>query len=180
MKYCTIKILVLLLFLTGFSGCTFLKHKSANKELFTVTEVIDGDTFRLQNGEKVRLLGIDTPEKYNSEKLERDSEKSGRDKNTIMKLGNISAEYVKKLAEGKKVYLEREPGGDDRDRYGRLLRYVYLEDGTFLNAKIIKDGYGNVYDRHPLSVTDKFRQYEKEARDKKIGLWSEIEGLEQF
>lgn len=180
MKFKVINILILLLFLIGCSGCANKKKKSPDKELFAVTEVIDGDTFRLQNGEKVRLLGIDTPEKYDSEKLNRDSETSGRDKKTIIKLGTIAADYAKKLAEGKKVYLEKEPGGDDRDRYGRLLRYVYFEDGTFVNAKIIKDGYANVYDRHPLSVTDKFKQYEKEARENKRGLWGEIEGLEQF
>jgi micrococcal nuclease len=179
MRYVTIRILILLSVIL-IIGCSVETRKKPEKELFTVSEVIDGDTFRLQNGEKVRLLGIDTPEKYDSDKLERDSEKSGKDKNTIMKLGTISADYAKKLVEGKKVYLEKEPGGDDRDRYGRLLRYVYLEDGTFVNAKIIRDGYANVYDRHPLSVTEKFKQYEREARDNNRGLWGEIEGLEQF
>lgn len=179
MKSGIIKILILLSVIL-FYGCSVGNKKTPEKELFTVSEVIDGDTFRLQNGEKVRLLGIDTPEKYDSDKLERDSEKSGRDKNTIMKLGAISADYAKKLVEGRKVYLEKEPGGDDRDRFGRLLRYVYLEDGTFINAKLVRDGYANVYDRYPLSKTEEFKQYQREAKQNERGLWGKIEGLEQF
>jgi micrococcal nuclease len=180
MKSFLIKILIILLFI-GLSGCgDGKKRKNIGSELFTVTEVIDGDTFRLSNGEKVRLLGMDAPEMNESDKLDRDSEQSGRDKNTIKKLGTLSAEYVKKLANGKNVYLEKEPGGDDRDKYGRLLRYIYLEDGTLINGKIIRDGYAYVYDRYQLSKTREFKQYEKEARENKRGLWGEIEGLEQF
>lgn len=180
MKSIALKILIILI-LTGVTGCKDTKQqKITNAELFTVTEVIDGDTFRLNNGEKVRLLGIDAPEINDSEKLDRDSKQSGRDKNTIKKLGSLSAGYVKKLAEGKKVYLEKEPGGDDRDRYGRLLRYIYNEEGTLINGKIVRDGYAYVYDRYQLTKTREFIQYEKEARDNKRGLWGEIEGLEQF
>ncbi|MBN1633379.1 MAG: thermonuclease family protein [Ignavibacteria bacterium] len=180
MKFYLIKILIIIC-IVCFTGCFTEKQKRiSSSELFTVIETIDGDTFRLSNGEKVRLLGIDAPEMNESDKLERDSEQSGRDKNTIKKLGTLSARYVKKLAEGKKVYLEKEPGGDNRDRYGRLLRYVYLEDGTLINRKIIRDGYAYVYDRYPLSKTEEFKQYEKEARENERGLWGEIEGLEQF
>lgn len=173
---------ILIFFLvTGFTGCRDSgQNKSPEGELYTITEVIDGDTFRLSSGEKVRLLGIDAPEMNESDKLDRDSERSGKDKSTIKKLGTLSTEYVKKLAERKKVYLKKEPGGDDRDRYGRLLRYVYLEDGTLINGKIIIDGYANVYDRYELSKTKEFKQYETEARENKRGLWGEIEGLEQF
>lgn len=180
MKSIALKILIILI-LTCVTGCKdTMQQKITDSELFTVTEVIDGDTFRLNNGEKVRLLGIDAPEINDSEKLNRDSEESGRDKNTIKKLGSLSAGYVKKLAEGKKVYLEKEPGGDDRDRYGRLLRYIYNEEGTLINGKIVRDGYAYVYDRYQLTKTREFKQYEKEARDNKRGLWGEIEGLEQF
>jgi micrococcal nuclease len=58
------------------------------------------------------------------------------------------------------------------DRYGRLLAYVYLHDGTFLNAEIIKQGYGFAYTRYPFNYLDEFRNYEREARENGKGLWS--------
>ncbi len=182
------RILILLLAVTLFS-CDIKKIDTAKKEsiikekaeteneYLIVTRVIDGDTFKMSNGEKVRLLGIDTPEKYDSDKLERESDRTGRDKETIKKLGDAASDYVRNLAEGKKVTLVKESNYEDRDKYGRLLRYVYMEDGTFLNAKIIEDGYANVYNSANISKTDEFRKLEKDARQNKRGLWGEVKGL---
>lgn len=146
-------------------------------EYLIVTKVIDGDTFKMSNGEKVRLIGIDTPEKYDSDKLDRESVRTGRDRNTIKKLGEEASEYVRKLVEGKRVKLVSEPGYEDKDKYGRSLRYVYLEDGTFINAKIIEEGYANVYNAANVSKIIEFRRLEKEARENNRGLWGEVEGL---
>ena len=146
----------------------------------TVIRVVDGDTFELENKEKVRLLGIDTPEKYESKKLEKDAESSGMDKKTVKKLGQLASDYVKRFVEGKRVRLERDPVNEDKDRYGRLLRYVYLEDGTCVNAKIIKDGYAQVYEKFPISKMDEFRKLQREARENNRGLWGPVEGLQQF
>jgi micrococcal nuclease len=55
--------------------------------------------------------------------------------------------------------------------YGRLLAYVYLLDGTFLNAEIIKQGYGSAYTRFPFKYKEEFRRYEREARENRRGLW---------
>ena len=55
--------------------------------------------------------------------------------------------------------------------------YVYLEDGTFVKAKIIKNGYGEVYEKYPISKTKEFRRYKKEARENKTGLWRDIAGF---
>ncbi len=155
-------------------------RQGSETEFITVKRVVDGDTFVLSTGEKVRLLGIDTPEKYESKKLDRDVTSSGKDKKTIKKLGQLASEYVKNLVEGKKVRLEKEQNYDDKDKYGRLLRYIYLEDGTCVNAKIISDGYGQVYESFPISKTAEFRKLQREARENKRGLWGDIEGLEQF
>jgi micrococcal nuclease len=155
-------------------------NDGSKREPALVKRVIDGDTYLLHNGDKVRLLGIDTPEKYNSKKLDKDADRTGQDKKTIRKLGKLSSDYVKDLVEGKKVFLEKEPNYEDKDKYGRLLRYVYLEDGTLVNAKIIQDGYGQVYEKYPVSKTDEFRKYQREARLQKRGLWGNIEGLKQF
>lgn len=150
------------------------------KEYSVVKRVVDGDTFLMENGDRVRLLGIDTPEKYESKKLDKDVEATKQDKKTIKKLGQLASDYVKKFVEGKKVYLEKEPNYDDKDRYGRLLRWIYLEDGTFVNGKIVKDGYAQVYDKFPVSKLDELRKYQKEARENNRGLWGPVDGLEQF
>ena len=60
-----------------------------------------------------------------------------------------------------------------RDRYGRILAYVYLKDGTFLNAEIIKQGYGFAYTRFPFKYLEEFRRYEREARENEMGMWGE-------
>lgn len=156
------------------------KVTDSAKEYSVVKRVVDGDTFLLENGDRVRLLGIDTPEKYESKKLDRDVESTKQDKKTIKKLGQLASEYVKKFVEGKKVYLEKEPNYDDKDRYGRLLRWIYLEDGTFVNGKIVKDGYAQVYEKFPVSKLDELRKYQKEARENNRGLWGPVDGLEQF
>src|SRR5512133_2107372 len=108
---------------------TCLQLCACAQDTRTVTRVVDGDTFVLDNGDKVRLLGIDTPEKWESAKLDRDAERTRHDKKLIQALGQRASEFAKKLVEGKKVRLESDPANSDRDKYGRLLRYVYLEDG---------------------------------------------------
>lgn len=160
------------------------EHESRQKDSYTVKRVIDGDTFEVDakdsagNYIKVRMLGVDTPEKYSSSKLDRDSERTGRDKKTIQRLGELSSAYTKKFIEGKKVRLAPEPGHTDKDRYGRILRYVYLDDGTLFNKKIIQDGYAYAYRQFPISMLGEFENAEREARSKKRGLWGEVEGLE--
>jgi micrococcal nuclease len=153
-------------------------EKSGN--YITVIRVVDGDTFELENKERVRLLGIDTPEKYESKKLEKDATTSGMDKKTVKKLGQLASNYVKGFVEGKRVRLERDPTNEDKDRYGRLLRYVYLEDGTCVNAKIIQDGYAQVYESFPITKMDEFRKLQREARENNRGLWGPVDGLKQF
>ena len=73
--------------------------------------------------------------------------------------------------QGKEVVLRDELGGQDRDKYDRLLRYVFLEDGTHVNAEIIKQGYGHAYTRFPFSRMEEFRAYERQAREAGVGLW---------
>jgi len=155
-------------------------QEKKKQDLLYIKRVVDGDTFEMSDGKKVRLLGIDTPEKYESNKLDRDAELSKQDKATVRKLGKMASDYVKGFAEGKNARLERDPVNDDKDKYGRLLRYVYLEDGTCVNAKIIAEGYAQVYDKFPISKLDEFRKLQHEARENRRGLWGDVEGLKQF
>jgi micrococcal nuclease len=82
------------------------------------------------------------------------------------------------MVEGKTVRLEEDQQTTNRDKYNRLLRYVYLPDGSLLNAEIIRQGYGHAYTRFPFDKLDEFRALEKEAREAERGLWGlESEGL---
>lgn len=138
-----------------------------------VTKVFDGDTLRLANGEKVRLLGIDTPEMHESDKLYRDARRTGQDIGTIMALGRKSYQFTKQLVEGKKVRLEFNV--KQRDKYGRLLAHVFiLNTQLFLNAEILKQGYAEPMIIPPnLKYGDYFQGLYYEAKENKRGLWGE-------
>ena len=145
--------------------------KSYNYDDILVKRVVDGDTLELQDKERVRLIGIDTPEMHESKKLRRDAQYTNQDISTIQKLGRQSYEFTKKLTEGKRVSLEFDV--DRRDRYGRLLAYVYLKgDGTFVNAEIVKQGYASLMTFPPnVKYADLFLKLYREARENRRGLW---------
>lgn len=150
-----------------------------NDQFYYVSRVVDGDTIKLSSGENVRLLGIDTPESRYNNKLERDATRSRKDMNIILKMGRQSSNFTKKLVEGKSVRLEFDV--QKRDKYGRLLAYVYLEDGTFVNAEIIKEGYAQVMTIPPnVRKADFFLKLERDARESGKGLWKESAGKNLF
>lgn len=135
--------------------------QTAQPGLAHVTRVVDGDTIEVEFGgrkETVRFLGIDTPETHDPRK-------------PVQCFGEAAAAYNKQLLSGKNVRLEPDPTNSDRDKYRRLLRYVYLPDGTLVNAKLIQDGYAFAYTVFPLVKLDEFRALEVEARAASRGLW---------
>jgi len=135
-----------------------------------VKRAVDGDTLELENGERVRLIGIDTPEMHASDKLQRDSRRTHQDISVIQKLGAQACEFTKNLVEGKRVSLEFD--AERNDKYGRLLAYVYLKDGTFVNAEIVKQGYASLMTYPPnVRYVDLFGGLYQEARENKRGLW---------
>jgi len=145
--------------------------KSYNYADILVKRAVDGDTLVLENGERVRLIGIDTPEMHESDKLYRDSQKTQQDIKSIQKLGRRAYEFTKSMVEGKRVSLEFDV--ERRDKYDRLLTYVYLKDGTFLNAEIVKQGYASLMTIPPnVKYADLFLRLYREARLNKRGLWS--------
>ncbi|MCX7877452.1 MAG: thermonuclease family protein [Ignavibacteria bacterium] len=171
---------LLLLFLYFIQSYVIPKlEEEDEKDRGLVIKVYDGDTYQVQiNGriEKVRALGIDTPERYESDKLFMDRERTGSDINTIMKLGELSSSYAESLLTNREVILVKDYRSDDRDSHGRLLRFIYLDDGTFVNMKIIEDGYATAYRRIRNSKTDEFIRAENSARENRRGLWGELEG----
>lgn len=153
---------------------------AGNTAGYLVTKVVDGDTFVLSDKSRVRLLGIDAPEMSASDKMDRDSERSAQDKETIKALGKASARHLKEMIEGKRVLLTKENNYEDKDRYGRLLRYAYLEDGTFINGKMVEDGYAQVFRTYDVSRKNELLELEKDARENERGLWGSVEGTRQF
>jgi len=126
----------------------------------TVRRVVDGDTLVLENKERVRLIGMDTPETKHPNKL-------------VEYYGKEATAFTKKMVQGKSVRLEFDQANahiDHKDKYKRTLAYVFLWDGTFLNAEIIKQEYGFACTRFPFKYQDEFRRYEREARELGRGL----------
>lgn len=124
-------------------------------EWVLVTEAVDGDTISVGRGWRsttVRLIGVDTPETVHPEK-------------SVEFFGPEASEFTKKQLEGEKVYLEFE-ASNYYDKYGRLLAYVVLQDGTLFNVELIKQGYAHVIAPSPFHRYKEFRSYEQEARVK--------------
>src|SRR5438046_996135 len=99
-----------------------------------VERVVDGDTLLLQSGERVRLIGVDTPEMKQPKK-------------PVERFGKEASEFTRQMVQGKRVRLELDPanaatGHKDNTQQKRILAYVFLDDGRLLNAEIIKQGYG--------------------------------------
>ena len=130
--------------------------------LWRVTKAVDGDTLDVTQGsqkERVRLIGVDTPETHDPRK-------------PVQCFGLAAAAHTKQTLEGKTVRLEPDPQDSDRDKYGRLLRYVYLPDGTLYNAALVHDGYAFAYVVFPYTKIDQFRALETDARTHNRGLWA--------
>jgi micrococcal nuclease len=134
------------------------KHREDVESRIWVKRVIDGNTLLLSSGEQVELIGVKTSATGRW--------RVRRPVSTYVKEATL---FVQQLLEGKEVRYEFDQ--ENKDRYGRLLAYVYLTDGTFLNAEIIKQGYGFADTRYPFTYREEFRQYEREARENKKGLW---------
>lgn len=130
-----------------------------------VVRVVDGDTIEINHGsknEKVRLVGVDTPETSHPNKA-------------VQCFGYAAKEYLEGLIDDKDVRLERDELSSDIDRYNRLLRYVYLKDGTLVNLEIIKEGYGFAYTSFDFEKEDEFSAAQKMASAENKGLWGSCE-----
>jgi micrococcal nuclease len=127
-------------------------------DLREVVRVVDGDTLLLDRNERVRLIGVNTPESVDPRR-------------PVERFGKEAADFTRSLAEGKRVRLEFDL--ERRDTYGRTLAYVHLPDGTLLNEIIIREGYGFAYTRFPYRRMEHFRELEKQAREQGRGLWAD-------
>jgi micrococcal nuclease len=134
-----------------------------------VVDHIDGDTVRvripnppagLNAVETIRMIGVDTPETVHPR---RETEYFGKE----------ASEFTRQKLLGKGASLAFD--WDLRDRYGRLLAYIFGPDGTSHNAALIREGYAHAYTRYSFHFMDEFRRLEQEARQAGRGLWGERE-----
>ncbi|MFA9262001.1 MAG: thermonuclease family protein [Undibacterium sp.] len=124
---------------------------------FRVVRVVDGDTFEIEGGERVRLIGIDTPETV-------------KPNSPVECFGKESSDHLKQLIEGKSVRLEKDK--TDRDRYARLLRYVYLGD-RLVNEALVRDGFAKSVAYKPDTAKQAvFDRAEELARNEQAGRWN--------
>ncbi len=152
----------LILFILTVS-CNSGREREEQSVFFPVTRVVDGDTFWVDDGSekglKIRLIGVNTPEINHPYK---GAEYYGKE----------ASDYTKSLLTGKKVKLVYDI--DRFDKYGRTLAYVYLKNGTFLNADLLINGYAKVLTVAPnVKYAEEFKQLERKARKEKVGLWQE-------
>lgn len=164
------KILLPLLVLLLLSVPLF--SQAADPQTAWVKRVVDGDTPLITNGERDRLIGVYTPEIHEFKKLYWDAERSGSDIKTIKELGRKASAFTRKMVDKKQIRLELDQPNahiGHRDKYGRILAYLYLMDGTFMNAEIIKQGYGLAYTWFPFKYLEDFRRSESEARENNGG-----------
>ena len=157
--------LFIVLAAAGLAACT-TALESANTganappagERARVVYVIDGDTIDVESqGQefRVRYIGVDTPER--DEPFYEEATEANR-----------------KMVDGEEIILVQDVS--ETDRYGRLLRYIYLPDGTFVNAELISQGYGRVVTFPPdVAQTELFTDLQQEARENQRGLWGQSE-----
>ncbi|MCX6744294.1 MAG: thermonuclease family protein [Candidatus Parcubacteria bacterium] len=129
-------------------------------QIFKVTRIVDGDTFVLETKDKVRLLGVDTPELHHPKK-------------PVQCFAQEAKDFTSRQVLNQKVKLTFE--GQPRDRYGRVLAWIWYGPGykKLLNAEIISQGYGFSYRKYPTSRLEEFNRLEREARKNKRGLWAD-------
>jgi micrococcal nuclease len=134
---------------------------------FTVLEVIDGDTLDIDipDGKfpdtRIRLLGVDTPETRHPTV-------------GVMYYGKEATDFTAAAVLGKQVTILLDTASDDRDRYGRLLAYVQLPDGSILNEQLIRNGFGYAYLQFPHSRFDDYQRLMTQAIQSQSGLWKNV------
>lgn len=136
----------------------------ANKVYYRVVKIVDGDTIDVDidgKVERLRLIGINTPETVDPRR-------------PVECFGKEASGKAKELLSGEEVELESDPTQDDRDKYGRLLRYVRTKEGFFYNLEIIKQGYAYEYTYDlPYKYQKEFKAAQNEAKNANRGLWAD-------
>jgi endonuclease YncB( thermonuclease family) len=130
--------------------------------LYPISHFVDGDTITVDmdgHDETIRFIGIDTPETH-------------KPNTPVQCYGPEAAAYTKATIGNNRVRLQADGLDTNRDRYGRLLRYVYLPDGTLLEDKLVSEGYAFAYTQFPFEKKQQFVDEQSQAKAAGKGLWS--------
>lgn len=149
----------------------FLATTVAAKTLTGRVEwIYDGDTIKVEKIGRVRLIGIDTPETKASSRDRFYRHDFNIKPKKLRKIARQAKQYNIRYVKGAKVRLKLDH--TKKDKYNRILAYVYLPDGKMLNLTLLKKGLATVFRRYDFAFKKKFLQAEKRARKKGLGLWS--------
>lgn len=160
-------IIVVTIFVTIISSPNSLFSKKYISKItqgvsYPVADVIDGDTFDIKvNNEiiRVRMLGMDTPETVDPRK-------------PLQCYGKEASDKTKELLKGHFVALETDKSQSQTDKYGRILAYVRIDTGLFINEFLLQNGYAREYTYGtPYSKQKEFRKIQKDAKKNMVGLW---------
>lgn len=137
---------------------------SLPSDFFRVVKVVDGDTFDVDirgTSTRIRLIGVDTPEVVDPRK-------------PVQCFGREASDKAKALLANQVVRLESDSTQGDKDKYGRILRYVFLTDGTSFNKMMIEEGYAHEYTyKTPYKYQTEFKAAQTEAQREARGLWGQ-------
>ena len=145
----------------GFNAATSILQ-ATQPGLYSVQSFVDGDTITvIMDGqiEKIRFIGVDTPETH-------------KPNTPVQCYGPVAADFTKTIIGQRSIRLVSDSLSTDRDRYNRLLRYVYLADGTLVNEQLILNGYGFYYPYFPFTKSTQFGLAEALAQSNQAGLWA--------
>lgn len=146
-----------------FEGLGSPPELTPEPEPYPVTRVVDGDTLKLRRQGRevtVRLMGINSPESVDPRR-------------PVQCFGREASRAMKQLVEGENLYFAFDPDQEHQDRNGRLLAYLWLEDGRLVNLAMIEGGYANQYTYDDAYLLrDRFRRAAREAEEAGRGLWA--------
>jgi micrococcal nuclease len=152
---------ILIFFLLILTGCYDAQNSIIAPEGYSVVRVVDGDTIIVDidgTEERVRFIGVDTPESVHP------------DQSKNVEYGEIASEFTKSMLEDQSVTLEYDV--QERDRYGRVLAYVYL-DGEMFNKTLLEEGHAQVATYPPnVKYVEDFTAIQEKARDEEKGIWA--------
>jgi len=145
----------------GWINAAAQQAQKSQPGLYAIDHFVDGDTIAVKMDgkvESIRMIGIDTPETH-------------KPNAPVQCYGPAAAAYTKNLIGAGSVRLEADEKSTNRDRYNRLLRYVYLPDGRLVEAELVKNGYAFAYVDFPFGKSGEFVSYQTAAKTAGKGLW---------